>query len=179
MFKNVLSNATDEADERNGDADDDSAPSTQRAPSTQSARRVQGDDTPMRDAPDPDGAQSPPEQSPPDAAPDAEPSDSGAPDHGQQTRDRRPDGDEATSSSTTSGQPNPLTVRTKPHVAEDFRNMAKRVKAMVTLEFNREPTQGLVMEAAISMLKREIEEEGIEHRYFDYFRQWAARQRRE
>ena len=70
-------------------------------------------------------------------------------------------------------QPSPLAVRTEPYVKEDFKDLAKRVQALSTLEFGSDPTQGLVMEAMVTMIKEEVEEQGISHRLFDYIETWS------
>ena len=73
----------------------------------------------------------------------------------------------------TSKQPSPLAVRTEPYVKEDFKELANRVQALSTLEFGLHPTQGLVMEAIVTMIKEEVEEQGVSHRLFDYMETWS------
>jgi hypothetical protein len=71
-------------------------------------------------------------------------------------------------------QPSPLAVRTEPHVKDDFKDLAVQVQALSTLEFGEKPTQGVVMEAIITMVKEEVDQDGISHRLFDYLEQWAV-----
>jgi hypothetical protein len=71
-------------------------------------------------------------------------------------------------------QPSPLAVRTKPYVKDDFKDLAGQVQALSTLEFGEKPTQGVVMEAIITMVKEEVDQEGVNHRLFDYLEEWAV-----